>query len=205
VRLGLATSPAAFYLFSFAQARYLPVVTEPTDFLRWVTDPARTNDELFTVELLIERMRPWQHWPFHDRQPDFETKLKTMKARKPNPGYRPALPLDELEALQERADTVTHFSSNGASDRPLRDLTALRFFPALENISISSVALTDLSPLAPLAKLNWLTLMEHPDLSGGPPVRLRAGRPEAIAQSRPPRAAPALARPERHRHLARPA
>ena len=141
-------------------------MSKPADFIRWITDPVRTNDELFTVELLIERMRFWQHWPFRARRLDFDHEQKAKKERRFNPAYRPLLALDELEALQERADTVTHFGSNGLSDRPLRDLTALSFFPALENISISSVDVSDLSPLGSLPKLKGFTLMESPDLSG---------------------------------------
>jgi hypothetical protein len=140
-------------------------VSNPADFIRWVTNPARTNDELFTVELLLERMRAWHHWPFRDRSLGFEETMKVMKARRFNPAYRPALPLDELEALQERAATVTHFNSHGTSDRPVRDLTALSFFPALENINITAVDIADLSPLASLPKVNWLTFMESPDLT----------------------------------------
>ena len=141
-------------------------MSKAPDFISWVTDPRRTNDELFTVELLIERMRAWQHWPFRTRNQGFEETMKVMKARRFNPAYRPLLPLDELEALQERADTVTHFGANGMSDRPLRDLTALRFFPAMENINITQVAVKDFSPLAVMPKLNWLTLMEGEELGG---------------------------------------
>ncbi len=138
-------------------------MSKPTDFIAWVTDPQRTNDELFTVELLVERMRAWQHWPFRDRSLGFEEQQKVRKERRFNPAYRPLLALDELEALQERAGTVTHFGASGMSDRTLRDLTALGFFPALENINISSVDISDLSPLGSLPRLNWLTFMESRD------------------------------------------
>ncbi|HEY4282889.1 MAG TPA: hypothetical protein VGM62_07470 [Chthoniobacterales bacterium] len=39
---------------------------EADDFLEWVSDSARTGDELFTVELLIERMRLSMQWPFRN-------------------------------------------------------------------------------------------------------------------------------------------
>ncbi len=38
----------------------------------------------------------------------------------------------KIEALAERAATVTHFGGSCLSDRPLRNLKALSFFPALE-------------------------------------------------------------------------
>ena len=66
-------------------------MNQPADFLAWVTDPQRTNDELFTVELLLERMRIRPDWPFPGRRFDFEEKMKTAKARRFNPAVPPAL------------------------------------------------------------------------------------------------------------------
>ncbi len=133
------------------------------NFLTWVTNPQRTNDELFTVELLLERMRCWQHWPFRDRSLPFDQHQAAKKERMRNPAYRPSLPLDELEALQERADTVTYFAGDAMSDRPVRDVTALPFFPALVNLHLTHTELADLSPLGHLPEVDWLTLMEKPD------------------------------------------
>lgn len=83
------------------------------DFSHWVTTASRTNDELLTVELLIERMRFWPHWPFRDRRVvDFEEQMKLKKERRFNPAYRPFLAMDELEALQELRDSVTHFDAS---------------------------------------------------------------------------------------------
>jgi len=42
---------------------------EPRNFVEWVCDPARTNDELFTVERLIEHARSNSDWPFPEREP----------------------------------------------------------------------------------------------------------------------------------------
>jgi len=56
------------------------------DFLKWVTDSARTGDELFTVELLIERMRVWPTRPFRERTVgDLEEKMRLQKERKFTP------------------------------------------------------------------------------------------------------------------------
>src|SRR5256714_15403407 len=37
-------------------------MTDPRNFVDWVCDPARTNDELFTGELLIEQRRHEVDW-----------------------------------------------------------------------------------------------------------------------------------------------
>ena len=139
-------------------------MSDPGDFVGWATDPARSGDELFTVELLIERMRHSLQWPFRERALDFDEQQKIKKERRFNPAYRPVLARDELEALQECPDTVTHFASSGGSDRPLRDLTALGFFPALDDINISGVDPVALSALAALPKVQGLTLMEQAEL-----------------------------------------
>jgi hypothetical protein len=146
-------------------------VSEPDDFVGWATDPARTANELFTVELLIERMRAWSHWPFRQRALGFEESLQDQKERKFTPGYRPNLPRDEVEALQERAATVTHFQGPGMSDRPLRDLKALSFFPALEDLGLTGCDTPDLSPLAALPKVKRLMIGEYDDLTGAHQLR----------------------------------
>lgn len=100
-RFSISSSPFLFSTLYFcAQISYAAGVSKPADFVGWVTDPARTNDELFTVELLIDRMRVWQHWPFRERSLGFDEAQKVKKERRFNPAYRPFLALDELEALQ---------------------------------------------------------------------------------------------------------
>jgi hypothetical protein len=130
------------------------------NFVAWATDPRRTNDELFTVEVLLEALRMSPKWPFPDRRQDFEERKKTMEARRINPAHQPFLPPDELQLLQQRADTVTRFSHSGMLDRGVRDLKALSFFPALENINLTSTNISDLSPLRPLKRLKHITLMQ---------------------------------------------
>src|SRR5664279_3186690 len=111
-------------------------MNDEQDFMSWVSDPARTSDELFTVELLIEIERHGRDWPFRDRAAgSFEEQMAEKKARAANPGYRPALSRDEIEELGRQAAKVTHFSASGMSDRPARNLAALRFFPALEQVN----------------------------------------------------------------------
>ena len=75
---------------------------------------------------------------------------------------------------------------SGMSDRPLRDLTALRFFPAMENLDITDVEVNDLTPLAVMPNLNWLTLMEGSGLGGRLSLQFRRPRSEARARPRLP-------------------
>ncbi len=148
--------------FSYVRNR----MKEPQDFIAWACDPARTNDELFTVELLIELMRYRSNWRFKERHDSFDIGLAKKKERHLNPAYRPSLLVDEIEELGQHAATVTHFRSGGSYDRPLRDLHALSFFPALEEIGISHSDVCDFSPLAKLPHLKRLTVMETGTVGG---------------------------------------
>ena len=144
---------------------------DPRNFVEWVCDPARTNDELFTVEVIIERERFSPRWPFQERQPDFNDSLSVIRARAANPAYRPALHKDEIEHLAGVPGEVTSFSGGSGSDRPIRDLHALTFFPALTDVSVGG-DLSDLSPLAALPGLERLSIGEYTDLAGGHLLRL---------------------------------
>ena len=59
---------------------------------------------------------------------------------------------------------MTHFGGSGIFDRPLRDLTALGFFPALEDVKVSRCDLADLSPLASLRRVKRLSIGEYSEL-----------------------------------------
>jgi hypothetical protein len=143
----------------------------PQDFVEWVCDPSRTNDELFTVELLIEHRRSSPNWPFPERQQGFDTRMETMRSRGEDPGYRPGLDEAEIEQLITQAADVRVFHGGSAPDRPLRDLKALAFFPALTNLSLNG-DLSDLSPLASLPHLKLLSISQHSELAGSQPLRL---------------------------------
>ena len=55
------------------------------DFLKWVSDPARTNDELFTVELFVEQSRVSHDWPHQFVDNGFEAKMQRAKERRADP------------------------------------------------------------------------------------------------------------------------
>lgn len=61
---------------------------------------------------------------------------------------------------------MTRFHGPGLTDRPLRDLTALGFFPALEDVNLSGCDVADLSPLAVLSRVTRLSVAEYSELVG---------------------------------------
>jgi hypothetical protein len=147
------------------------VMRNPRDFVEWVCDPARTNDELFTVELLIEQRRSNLDWPFPERREDFEAQMERKRARGVDPGYRPGLHKGEIEQLSLYAAKAFGFHGGSGYDLPLRDLKALAFFPALTSLSLDG-DFSDLSPLAALPAVTTLSLSEHNDRAGSHPLRL---------------------------------
>ena len=127
------------------------------EFLAWAGDPARSNEELFALEVLFERQGNRQEFPF--KRPDVEAQVARHDARRLNPAYRPALSREHLEALADFADGTEYFET-GYNDRPLRDLRALEFFPSITHVGISHAEVTDFSPLAQLPNLVRLSISE---------------------------------------------
>ena len=144
---------------------------DPRDFVDWVCDPARTNDELFTVELLIEQRRSNPDWPFPELREEFDAQMERMRARGVDPGYRPGLHEGEIEQLPLFATKPFGFHGGSGPDLPLHDLKALAFFPALIGLSLNG-DFSDLSPLAELPGVKTLSLSEHNDLAGSRTLRL---------------------------------
>lgn len=139
--------------------------------MQWVSDPARTNDELFTVEILLEGVRAIK-WPCNRVDNSFAGRRERARERKLNPAHRPALHPDELRELIGRRDTIKLFSGAYGEDRPLRNLEALSFFPAIDSLSVQSSDVTDFTPLSSLKAVKYLSIAEYGDLYGYHPICL---------------------------------
>ncbi len=138
------------------------------EFRKWVLDPARTNDELLPAVHLLHRGRVV--WGWKHQQPkfgDFDERLAEAKRRRLNPALRPPIDPEDLAATVEVWAEVKRFANSmSSSDRPIRNLEALRFFPHLEEVSVEGAELPDLSLLAGLSGLRTLTLTETGLLGG---------------------------------------
>lgn len=148
------------------------------EFRQWALDPARTSDELFTVEILVE----WGHriWcSFHQRYEgqDYNKQRAHKAERGGNPAYRSKIDPEWIDHTIEISDRLKIFHHSGGitnSDRPLRDLQAFRFFPQFEDITVGDVEAGDLSPLCALTKLRKLSLQE-PGVEGGHVIQTLSG------------------------------
>src|SRR2546430_14560090 len=99
-------------------------------FLAWARDPARTNDELFTLEMILEQGRTVWGWKHKDpRHVGWQTIYARAKERRLNPAYRAVLGEANLECTVEALADVEALNIAGQDDRPRRDLGPLRLLP----------------------------------------------------------------------------
>ena len=131
------------------------------EFAVWARDPRRTNDELYFAELLIESghetwrrvtQAPWS-------RKDYEAQVTKRKRRLLNPAYRAKLDQKKLAHTVEVWAEMESVSNDRYHDRPVRDLSALRFFPQLTRVELRS-ELADLSGLNALSALRVLELRD---------------------------------------------
>ena len=160
------------------------MATETDDFLTWASDKSRTVEELFGIELLVERCMPYWNRKHGVTVPfNYEQIRLTEKNRQLDPRYKPVLTRDRLEHAAEVLDMITSFSTSIRDDRYLRDLSFLRFCrnltalnlyqseitdwsalalrPEITSLYISDEVARDLRPIAALAHLEKLTLRIH--------------------------------------------
>ena len=136
-------------------------MTLAEQFHAWALDAARTNEERYSVELLLEAVD--QVWRASDKFApalDWEAHQRHQKRRLANPAYNVVLNREALDRTLELWAGVKKLENGPFEDRPVRDLAALRFFPQLEEVALSS-ELTDLAALTGLQSLRKLTLHDE--------------------------------------------
>jgi hypothetical protein len=127
-------------------------------FVSWALDDARNTEERYTTELLCERGVSW--WRSRRniyRRETLDDIMARNRERKLNPAYEPHYTEDDLrktaEVFADLKDWYMH------SDRPVRDVSALAFFPSIESVNIHVCCyLSDVSPFAKLPRLRSLHL-----------------------------------------------
>jgi hypothetical protein len=131
------------------------------DFYQWTTDPARTSDELYPAEMLVER--GWQLYQIKHKLPfhfNWDAIHRLKRERNENPAYRPRIADAHIKATLEMWEEIKEFSDDIGSMRPIRDLSVLRFFPHIETFALRCSEIADLSNLAGLRSLKKFSLSE---------------------------------------------
>jgi hypothetical protein len=117
-------------------------------FADWACDPKRSLEERFGAELLIENtIGLWKKKQGIEEQTNFEADILRRKERALDPAYEPRFSREDAEHTQEVLPQVKQFNVSHFDDRPLRDLSVLRFCPPLETIELRHSEIRDWSPI----------------------------------------------------------
>lgn len=137
-------------------------MTLAEQFRTWALDPARTGEELYTAELFVETAQ--ELWNVRQKiyARDYEAIRERQKRRKLNPAYRPTLTPAALDLVVAMWSEIKDLRNGmiASEERPVSDLAALRFFPQLTGVELTS-RLSDLRGLVGLQQLNRLKLWDE--------------------------------------------
>lgn len=126
-------------------------------FAPWAMDDARTIEERFCVELLVEVYLG--HWHSLNKVPynhNWDARLEHKRQRNLNPAYVPQYTEESVCRVAEVLPRVTTWSAPfGLNERPVRDIKALRFLPNLVELQLQA-GVEDLSPLLEMPQLRKL-------------------------------------------------
>lgn len=138
----------------------------PEAFVQWAMDDARTVEERYCVELLIEQC--YGRWKvMHNQPPSYEPWQKTAerkRQRKLNPAYEPRYTEEVVRRITEVFPEVKTWHGP-SDDRVLRDFKALTFLPNLVDATLHG-DFSDLSPLLEMRALRKLAISSSYEDSG---------------------------------------
>lgn len=140
------------------------MATTPSDLPAWALDKERTSDERYLLLLLSDACGLLKHLRTpQDQRPVSLKRIMGWREQQEaqlRPLELPALSRQDAETMAEMAPHLTTFTaqlSHGA--RWIGDAgAALRFFPALESLSLGSTSMRDLSFLEALPRLRTLQI-----------------------------------------------
>jgi len=126
-------------------------------FILWALDGARTLEERFTLELLVEMgVSYWnaQHKTYSHT--NWEAKRELERQRSLNPAYQPKFSERDVRRTAECLHLFkSWWNTRSANERQIRDLKAFAFLTELEDFKMSCEA-ADISVFATLPKLRVL-------------------------------------------------
>jgi hypothetical protein len=148
--------------------------------IRWAMDDARTVEERYTTELMVERgAQRWNALRKIYTGNDFEEIMERQRQRGLNPAYEPRY---SEPALRRAAEAWSHetmkqwMALGGHNDRPIRDIQVFRFLPQLEDVQLRYCEVSDLSPLTELPALRKLDVQSRACADFRPLARCKALR-----------------------------
>jgi hypothetical protein len=131
-------------------------------FVRWALDNARTIEERYTTELLVETgVNRWNARHKVRVAYDFDAQQERKRQRALNPAYEPHYTEQAVRCAAEMFPEIKTWSEFTYDDRPIRDIQVLRFLPQLEEIHLHKCEVADISPLGELQQLHTLHFGSH--------------------------------------------
>ena len=132
---------------------------DPEAYIRWALDDARTLEERYTTELLVEQAeQTWHALNKTGQHRDWQEGMERKRQRYLNPAYDPHYTEMSVRRAAEIFPRMTQWSIGaGYQERPVRDISVIRFLTALETLSISC-DIPDISLVAELPALRALSL-----------------------------------------------
>jgi len=128
--------------------RKLFAMSVPQKFSDWACDPRRTLEERYGAELLIEWLAStWKKKHDIKEETNYEADRLRKKERQLNPAHEPNYSRKDAERTEEVLPEMKQYTVSWNDDRPLRDLSVLRFCPPLESIELRNTEIRDWSPL----------------------------------------------------------
>jgi hypothetical protein len=104
-------------------------------FLNWACDPRRSLEERYGAELLIEAVEGlWKKKHDIKQEHNYEAERLRRKDRALNPAYEPDYSREDAARAEEVLPELKQLRLWSGEDRPLRDLSFLRFCPPLETL-----------------------------------------------------------------------
>ena len=131
--------------------------------VRWALDDARTVEERYTTELIVEHgVNRWESRQGIHRPWDWDAISALKRERALNPAYEPRYSEEALRKAAEGWTDIKEWSEFCSyDDRAIRDIQVLRFLPSLEQVHLQHCEVADVSPLAELPRLRSLHFSSH--------------------------------------------
>lgn len=123
-------------------------------FLAWAGDKARTLEERYGIQRLVDWVYDFCYSGPDKIQKDWQADLLKQEQRRFNPGYIPEIDPGRLNKIAPLLEKLTKLELNSAGDdRPIRNLDFLEFVPAFEILNLKDVEIDRLTALRFLPRL----------------------------------------------------
>ena len=128
-----------------------------TEFVNWALSPERTDEEAYFAERVVEwGTELWRSKEKLGRARSWDEERELRKRRRLNPAHRVKLKKTDVERaagmVAERNDLYLH----NYDDRPIRDITGVRFLTHLRKLDLGQTEIADLTPLTALPEVEEL-------------------------------------------------